>query len=196
MKSVNKEKLKNLEIYQKVAFEFKDGWIDLVYNLGKDIEDLCKLTNCELPLIQQIKEKFGTLCFYYNTLNSEYPGIVEKSIRALVLQAVHKSSNTCEICGKYGEIRVENRVYTTVCEEHKDKSIKNKTYFGLEIYQDNLIKEKDIKELPFYEFWKDSIKGSTQPVIEGEIYVYLYDFESFSKLFIEETGSHRFQKTD
>ena len=195
MKSVNKEKLKNLEIYQKVAFEFKDGWIDLVYNLGKDIEDLCKLTNCELPLIQQIKEKFGTLCFYYNTLNSEYPGIVEKSIRALVLQAVHKSSNTCEICGKYGEIRVENRVYTTVCEEHKDKSIKNKTYFGLEIYQDNLIKEKDIKELPFYEFWKDSIKGSSQPVIEGEIYVYLYDFESFSKLFIE-TGSHRFQKTD
>ena len=57
---MDKEKLKTLEIYQnkkfsnvvddnfnklnslalykdKVAFEFKDGWTDLVYNLGKDI---------------------------------------------------------------------------------------------------------------------------------------------------------------
>ena len=68
MKTENIEKLNSLEIYQKVAFEFKDGWNGLVYELGKDIEDLCKLANCELPLIQQIKEKFGTLRFYYNTL--------------------------------------------------------------------------------------------------------------------------------
>ncbi len=50
MKEENKEKLKSLEIYQKVIFEFKDGWTNLVYDLGKDIEDLCKLTNYELPL--------------------------------------------------------------------------------------------------------------------------------------------------
>ena len=87
MKTENIEKLNSLEIYQKVAFEFKDGWNGLVYELGKDIEDLCKLANCELPLIQQIKEKFGTLRFYYNTLNSQYPKIIEKSIRALVSQA-------------------------------------------------------------------------------------------------------------
>ncbi len=61
----NANKLNELEIFKdKVAFEFKDGWNDLVYELGKDIEDLCKLANCELPLIQQIKEKFGTLRFY------------------------------------------------------------------------------------------------------------------------------------
>ena len=36
----------------------------------------------------------------YNTLNSQYPEIVEKSIRALVFQAEMKSSNTCEVCGK------------------------------------------------------------------------------------------------
>ena len=58
----NFNKLNSLTLYKDtVAFEFKNGWTDLVYNLGKDIEDLCKLTNCELPLIQQIKEKFGTL---------------------------------------------------------------------------------------------------------------------------------------
>lgn len=37
MKTENIEKLNSLEIYQKVAFEFKDGWNDLVYELGKDI---------------------------------------------------------------------------------------------------------------------------------------------------------------
>lgn len=31
MKTENIEKLNSLEIYQKVAFEFKDGWTDLVY---------------------------------------------------------------------------------------------------------------------------------------------------------------------
>ena len=125
----NENKLNELEIFKdKVAFEFKDGWIDLIYELGKDITELCELTNCELPMIQQIKEKFGTLRFYYNTLNSQYPVIVEKSIRALVSQAVNKSSNTCEVCGKYGEIRVENRVYTTVCEEHQGNSISKDEY--------------------------------------------------------------------
>ena len=125
----NKSKLKSLEIYKdKKHFQFSNGWTDLVYNLGKDIEDLCKLTNCELPLIQQIKEKFGTLRFYYNTLNSQYPQIVEKSIRALVFQAEIKSSNTCEICGKYGEVRVDGGIYTTVCEEHKGNSISKNEY--------------------------------------------------------------------
>ena len=82
----NYEKLKSLKIFEKVAFEFHDGWTNLVFQLGKDITELCELTNCELPMIQQIKEKMGTLRFYYNTLNSQYPPIVEKSIRALVSQ--------------------------------------------------------------------------------------------------------------
>ena len=79
--------------------------------------------------------------------------------------------------------------------EYIIKPIKNKTYFGLEIYQENLIKVNDIKKLPFYDFWLDSSKGSTQPLIDNEEYVYLSDFENFSKLFIE-TGKHRFQKRD
>ena len=79
--------------------------------------------------------------------------------------------------------------------EYIIKPMKNKTYFGLEIYQENLIKVNDIKKLPFYDFWLDSSKGSTQPLIDNEEYVYLSDFECFSKLFIE-TGKHRFQKRD
>ncbi|MFW2352412.1 hypothetical protein [Aliarcobacter butzleri] len=115
----NENKLNELEIFKnKVVFEFHDGWTDLIYQLGKDITELCELTNCELPYIQQIKTKFGTLRFYYNTLNSQYPEIVEKSIRALVSIAEIKSANICEVCGKYAETRTNGIVFTS-CKEHR-----------------------------------------------------------------------------
>lgn len=70
-----------------------------------------------------------------------------------------------------------------------------KRLFGLEIKDGNLIKESDIKNLPFYEFWLESAKGSTCAIIDGEEYIYLSDWESFANLFIK-TGKHRFQKRD
>ena len=79
--------------------------------------------------------------------------------------------------------------------EYVIKPTKNRTFFGLEIYQGNLVKENDIKKLPFYDFWYESSKGSTYAIIDDEEYAYLNDFESFSKLFIE-TGKHRFQNRD
>ena len=119
----NENKLNELELFKnKVIFEFHDGWTDLIYALGKDITELCKLTNCDLPMIQQIKTKMGTLRFYYNTLNSEYPEIVEKSIRALVDKTEIKSALTCEYFGKYGELRTTG-LWFTACEEHKGNSI-------------------------------------------------------------------------
>ena len=115
----NRKKLNELEIFKdKVAFEFKDGWTDLIYELGKDITELCKLTNCELPYIQQIKEKFGTLRFYCNMSNFNYPDSVKKSIRALISIAEIKSANVCEYCGKYGETRTNGIVFTS-CKEHR-----------------------------------------------------------------------------
>lgn len=69
----------------------------------------------------------------------------------------------------------------------------NKTYFGLEIFENNLVKENDIKKLPFYEFWDESAKGSTYLIKDGTSYIYLTDWESFCRLFIE-TGKHRCSK--
>jgi hypothetical protein len=120
----NEDKLKELKIFEKVLFEFKDGWTDLVYNLGKDITELCELTNCELPLMLQVKEKLGTLRFYYDDNKFNYPDAVKNSIFALVSQAVGKSASICENCGKYGELRVTKRgLWFTTCEEHKEDSI-------------------------------------------------------------------------
>lgn len=92
-----------------------------------------------ITINSQIKEKFGTLRFYYNTLNSQISSDSRKSIRALS-QAEIKSSNTCEICGKYGEVRVDGGIYTTVCEEHKGNSISKNEY-------EEIVKNTTKKEL-------------------------------------------------
>ena len=66
-----------------------------------------------------------------------------------------------------------------------------KTYFGLKVYPSQGVKESDIKKLPFYDFWYESAKCSTMLKEDnGEIYVYLHDWERFCVLFIK-TGSHR-----
>lgn len=119
----NRDKLNQLEIFKdKVDFQFHDGWTDLIYKLGINITELCNLTNCELPHMQQIKTKFGTLRFYCNTLNSEYPKVVEKCINLLVKSAQNKSSTMCEYCGKKGELRTTG-LWFTACEKHKGDSI-------------------------------------------------------------------------
>lgn len=123
LRSENINKLNELEIFKnKVAFEFKDGWTSLIYELGNDIAKLCELTNCKLPHIQQIKTKLGTLRFYYDTSNFEYPKVVEKSIRLLVFEAENKSSRICEECGKNGKLRVLDGYWFTSCEEHSNEA--------------------------------------------------------------------------
>jgi hypothetical protein len=70
--------------------------------------------------------------------------------------------------------------------------MKEKTYFGLEVYDDNekYVLESDIKKLPFYAFWKKSLRGKTCLILAEDSGIFLHDWESFCKLFIE-TGKHR-----
>ena len=166
LNSKNREKLKELEIFKKVAFEFKMGWADLVYELGKDIQELCELTNCELPMIQQIKEKMGTLKFYYNCLNSPYPQIVEKSIRALVRQAESKSANICETCGKWGELRVDSGYWFVSCDEHKRNSITAEEWKELDKKQREALENEQINKKPYKPLKFEEIKS---PILKIKI---------------------------
>lgn len=159
--SKSRKKLKSLKIFEKIPFEFKDGWTDLVYNLGKDITELCELTNCELPMIQQIKEKMGTLKFYYNCLNSPYPEIVKKSIRALVDKAQINSASTCEVCGKWGELRVDGGYWFTSCDEHKRNSITVEEWKELDKKQREAREAVKINTKPYKVLKFEDIKSST-----------------------------------
>lgn len=71
------------------------------------------------------------------------------------------------------------------------------TYFGLEVLTNQMVREADIKALPFYAFWYASSIGSAglaDPVTR-EHFVHLHDWQAFAQLFIR-TGRHRFSPHD
>ena len=70
---------------------------------------------------------------------------------------------------------------------------KIKTFFGLDIYAPG-VKLRDIEKLPFAQFFKDSHVGSTVALIDDENYVYLHDWESFCKSFIQH-GKYLYQNS-
>lgn len=77
-------------------FECGDGWFKIIDNLSKQ---LSKHKGCEAT---QVKEKFGTLRFYYIVMDDD--GDYEK-IANLVNEAEELSGETCEECGKPGKLR-------------------------------------------------------------------------------------------
>jgi hypothetical protein len=70
--------------------------------------------------------------------------------------------------------------------------MKEKTYFGLSVFGNNerYILQSDIEKLPFFSFWEESVRGTTCILLDKDSGVFLHDWESFCKLFIE-TVRHR-----
>lgn len=119
MNEENKSKLKELEIFKNnFRLDILDGWTNLVYELGKDITELCKLANCELPQIEHIQSKYASLRFDYY-FETPVPKIVEKLIDSLIFQAEDKSEKICEYCGADGEIRIKKSTnwYISICDK-------------------------------------------------------------------------------
>jgi hypothetical protein len=69
-------------------------------------------TQGALPLFVQIKEKFGTLCMYYDGGDARASGIVD--------MAENMSSCTCEVCGAPATTR-PGRWVVTLCDAHATK---------------------------------------------------------------------------
>lgn len=55
-----------------------------------------------------------------------------------------------------------------------------------------VVMERHIAKLPFYPFWRDSSIGSAQSLIDGQVAVFLHDWNAFCRLFVR-TGRHRGQ---
>ena len=98
------------------GFECGDGWFDILDQLMANIQkhiDLKERQGLSIPqvTVDQVKEKFGVLSFYY-TGGDEY-------IFGLVRMASSLSGVTCEVCGKPGKQTGDGWIKTR-CEEHKD----------------------------------------------------------------------------
>lgn len=84
------------------GYHFSDcpiGWSDLVRQLFKGIRTVCASHNCPLPLVSQVKSKFGGLCFYLDhTFDQHSPAGIE--IEIIIREAERKSYYNCEITGQ------------------------------------------------------------------------------------------------
>ena len=105
-------------LYENLIVEFRDGWYNLIDELGQRIYRLCNMTNQPLPRILQVKEKFGSLRYYYNASEITDATVLE-CIKSLVRQAEKRSENICEKCGsKYASLMCDGGRWETVCKEH------------------------------------------------------------------------------
>lgn len=109
-----------LTFKHKVGFECGDGWFELLAELCTKLESLQEITGIQIE-VQQIKEKFGTLRFYYSLI---IPDDVTRKIdwdyiiRQNIILAETKSEKTCEECGKLGVLRSKNNWLRVSCDEH------------------------------------------------------------------------------
>lgn len=85
------------------------GWDNLIQTLCEGINSHVKHNKCPPVHITQIKEKYGSLRFYY------YGG--DDIVDGMVRMAELVSEYTCEQCGKPGKIRDDGWL-KTLCDEH------------------------------------------------------------------------------
>jgi hypothetical protein len=99
------------------GFECGDGWYNILNSLMGNIQGHIDWKNKKeevVPqvILDQVKEKFGTLRFYY-TGGDDY-------IRGLVSMAESMSAITCESCGNPGK-QTHGGWIKTICEPCEDK---------------------------------------------------------------------------
>lgn len=91
-----------------------DGWKDIVLKADKMLAHIDPGYQ-----IQQIKEKYGTLRYYFGT-NHEYGSVEYEIMSAIETWAEQRSANTCEVCGKFGELRTDRYWIVTLCDDCND----------------------------------------------------------------------------
>jgi hypothetical protein len=86
------------------------GWLTIVDTLCTAIERYCDNKKIPLPVVAQIKEKFGGLRYYVDDLPNElYP---------LVSFVESFSFSICETCGNPGQLRTDSSYLLTLCDSH------------------------------------------------------------------------------
>jgi len=80
------------------GFEHGDGWFNILDNLCEKLVAIEKSAKVEI-IVKQVKEKFGTLRFYFDIIGPNITEEVNNQIYELVRKAEDESEHTCELCG-------------------------------------------------------------------------------------------------
>lgn len=93
------------------GFEHGDGWYKILDEMCAKLQNyLDTYPNIEQVVAIQVKEKFGTLRFYYSGGDDACDRMIQK--------AEEKSERTCEITGEPGRLMVKNGWYKTVSDKY------------------------------------------------------------------------------
>jgi len=104
------------------GFEHNDGWFWLIDQLCNSIQKYIDNNNTyrgddkKIPQVvaTQVKEKYGSLCFYYSGGDSEIDGMVRF--------AETMSSNICERCGTTEDVGSTTGWIYVICKDCYEKS--------------------------------------------------------------------------
>lgn len=93
---------------KRCSNEAPSGWRNI-------INDMCeRLSTIEgVPPIVQIKEKFGGLRVYFDTIEPT-------DAEVIVANAERACEQTCDICGQAGKMLVSRHVWKVVCSDHEN----------------------------------------------------------------------------
>lgn len=104
-RSMNRENLGALGTLCDISIQ--PGWVGIIERL---YERFMMLPEERRPVIVQIKEKFGTLRVYVQT--------VDPDVDAPIKIAEAESARACQVCGCRGRMRKIGRWYATLCGVH------------------------------------------------------------------------------
>lgn len=99
------------------GFDIDEGWWPIIEVLCRDIQSHIDWQNkfstgTEQVVVEQIKEKFGGLRFYYRGGDRYVDGLVQ--------MADNWAARTCEQCGAVGKQRAGGWV-KTLCDQHEQE---------------------------------------------------------------------------
>jgi hypothetical protein len=113
------------------GFEHDDGWFWLLDRLCDAIQDYININNkyrhtddamISQVVATQVKEKFGTLRFYYQG--------GDETIHGMVRLAEQMSANICEECGSKENVGCTQGWYKVLCKKCYDKSEKRNDWLS------------------------------------------------------------------
>lgn len=127
------------------GLECDDGWYRLLDGCMENLQyfcDVCSRNGKEVQVVaDQIKEKFGTLSFYFHVVGAN--DVEDNIIGSIIRETERQSAYVCQTTGKDGVLCSKGGWYMTLCREEARKL----GYVACNPDIENFWKKKDAEKL-------------------------------------------------